>query len=324
MNLETTVDPHTKTQRHEEETVAGKSWFTQWVRHSLGRSFVPLCLCVRYSVPTAVFRMKHLLLALALSTSLYAADKPPTREELAKLGGFEPMPDDPADSNIFIEMQVVSLPETDALSLIEKLNDPAQIEKAYATIQDLLRSKKAKLIAWPTIITQPGQRAVFEQVDEVRYAGEFSKPLLPKVEEEKVPADEKSAPEEILDTKRAATQPKVEVKENDEIATPSAFETRNAGVALEIEPSLDTQTMLIDMKIMQEHDQLTGYDKHIAETQPGNHRVTVEQPRFVTHKTTTNLTLKSGSRILLAQYRDATQADWMELFILKATAKKVR
>jgi hypothetical protein len=34
--------------------------------------------------------------------------------------------------------------------------------------------------------------------------------------------------------------------------------------------------------------------------------------------------MKSGSRILFAQYRDATQADWMELFILKATAKKVR
>ncbi len=34
--------------------------------------------------------------------------------------------------------------------------------------------------------------------------------------------------------------------------------------------------------------------------------------------------MKSGSRILFAHYREATQADWMELWLLKATAKKVR
>ena len=136
-------------------------------------------------------RLFAVLLTASLTLPLFAEDAKPkalkkelTREEIAKLGGFEPAPDAPENipGEVFIDMLVVSIPDSTVISVLEILRDPTKTETGFRKVIDLLESKKARLIAWPSIRTKTGNRAVSENITEVRYAIEFNpndQPLAP-------------------------------------------------------------------------------------------------------------------------------------------------
>lgn len=264
-------------------------------------------------------KIASLLLALA-ALSLHAAEKPadkpvidPPREELEKLGGFKPAPSDPAVFNIHIEMQVVAIQETDALPLIEQMKDPAQIEKANGVIQDMIGKKRATLIGWPMLIAKSGQRAVVENITEIRYATEFSPPqgIAPAVQAPEPALPAGGAPKKDAAAKAAAA--------NNGDVCPTAFETRNVGVTLEIEAVLDADSMEIEIQMAPQHVRLLHFDKLVTETD--GRKIAIEQPRFESSKMNTNMSVQSGQRILLGSFRVTEPADHIELFIFKATAK---
>ncbi len=288
--------------------------------------------------------MKRILffISLVFTPILHADDlllvaNEPTREELQKLEGFESLPPDADDYNIHVEIQVIALPVEDAMPLIESLKDEKRIEKAVMALHEMIAKKKARLVDWPMLVTKSGQRAVVENYNEVRYPAEFAaavgnankKPGPPGI-----PGHEVINPPEPVTTDEAAEtvekpaapaggeeQPKPDVAPATD-ATPTAFDTRNCGVTLEIEPTLDTQTMRLDMQLQATNTTLTGFDKYTVETD--GKKTTVEQPRFHTSKSTTNLTVHSGQSVLLGTYRTAQPESWMELHILKLTAKMVK
>ena len=270
--------------------------------------------------------MKRFIFLVALSfTSILHADdtllvaNEPSREELEKIEGFESMPLEGGDYNIHIEMRIIALPAEDTLPLIELLKDTKRIEKTVATLHEMIAKKKAKLVDWPMLITKDGQRVVVENVDEMRYATDYS-PNTKEVNKEQAPAAEAEKTEEKTAGQDIASKKKANITITEGI--PSAFETRNIGVTLEIEPSLDRKTMQIAMQLAAQHVSLTGFDKHTIDAD--GRRTTVEQPRFHTNKVTTNLTVHSGQPVLLGTYRTATPEGWLELFILKLTAKAVK
>ena len=259
--------------------------------------------------------MKHLILlsALAFAPLLHAAEeaaaKLPTREELEKLGGFDPMPPDPADYNLHLDIQMISLPTEDALPLIEALRDEARIKEAVATLQVMLAKKKATLVGWPMVITKSGTRAVSESIDEIRYPTEFS------FEGPEVAA---LKPEE----KPAAPDAAAPAKKEDTVVAPYAFQTRNVGVTFEVEPVFDPQTKRFEIQLAPQHVSFTGFEKHVVETD--GRKTIVEQPHFYTNKITTGLSVHDGDYVFLGAFRAAEPAGAMELFILHAKAKAVK
>ncbi len=200
-------------------------------------------------------RPLRLLLAFALAVSVsafssQAADKKPaakdakadapakelTREEIAKLGGFEPAPVDPVDAGPVVlnfDVLMVSLPDALAIPLVDMFRQPGQNDAACQKLMQLIEAKKAKVTAWPRMQTKNGNRAVAENIQEIRYATEFEKIDPPAEAKGAAPAPEDpAAPAPPAGPAPApAIPPAVGVM-------PTAFETRNAGATIEMEPTV--------------------------------------------------------------------------------------
>lgn len=283
--------------------------------------------------------MKHLILftALTLAPILYAeekaAPKEPTKEEIEKLEGFEPAPaDDSGIINLQIDLQIIALPTETAMSLIGPLRDPAQIDKTIAKLHEMIAAKKAVLVGWPMVITKSGNRAVTENIDEQRYATEYSPATVPATDNPSTPQADPNKPETKPAAEEAAAPAKKTAAPAKEAAktaplpdgpvTATAFETRNTGVTLEIEPVLGPDGCHIDMQLAPQHTSLVRFEK--ITTIAAGKECTVEQPLFHTNKVTTNITVRDGQSTLLGTFQAGKPEGWMELFILKAAVKKIK
>ena len=259
-----------------------------------------------------------ILLAAMLPLSAFAQvkkEKPklvePTAEELKKLGGFEPAPKDEdfSPKNLQIELMVVSLPDADAAPLLETLRAPEKVDAGYQEVLALIKSKKAKIISAPTVTTKSGNRAVTENITEVRYAIEFNPGEAAGKPVAKDGADAKTPP-----------GPKVPPAQG---VVPTTFETRNAGVTLEIEPVIGPDGKTIDAQLSAQHVQLLGWDSATVK-QDQEIKVSIPQPRFHTNKVTQSFSLVSGQRLLIGSFRAGGEEDRMELFLLKTSVVRAK
>lgn len=210
---------------------------------------------------------------------------------------------EPAPVNIRVEVQIVAIPDELAWSLTNDFAKPEKVEPAYARIQELLKKGGAKLIGWPTVTTHSGNRAVVEAIHEIRYATEYDPPTVsftPSVEMKKETIIEPRADVTLLEM------------------IPTAFETRNVGVTLEVEPTLSADGKTIELNLVPQHVRLKGFNKITIEKPASGGKIVVEQPEFVTKKVTTSFHLRSGQRMLMGVYPTDEPPKHMEFFILKA------
>ena len=214
-----------------------------------------------------------------------------------------------SNTNIFVEMQIVAIPRDIAMPLVRDLMEKEKIEAACLRIQDLLDKKTAKLIGWPMVTTQSGERAVIESIGEFRFASEY----LPGV------IDFYSSNEKGVVTKLPAN-----IEHTQFNGTPSAFETRNTGVTLEVVPTLSVDESTVTMLIVPQHIVLKGLTKSTVEKEKTHEKIVVEQPQFATMKVYTKLVLKAGGRILIGVYPATEYPDHLELFILHVEVRKVQ
>ena len=162
-----------------------------------------------------------------------------------------PGPEAPAPSiNIRIEMQVVARPVEAAIPLAADLMYKEKIEGASVKIQDLLAKGVAKLIGWPIITTRSGQMATVQAVEEYRYATQYDPPTVSYT-----PAADVTEATKIV--------PRADITHLDGI--PTAFQTQNLGLTLEVEPVLSPDGRKIALSLTPRHVRL-------KETQEGHHR----------------------------------------------------
>ncbi len=256
-------------------------------------------------------------LALLISAQAPAADAPAkgkpkrelTREEIAKLGGFEPAADAESDvpMNVQIEMVVVAVPKEDVLSLSEGLKNPDTVDATYREVTGMIKGKKAKLLGVPNVSTKSGNRCAIELIKEVRYATEFN-----PIDGGKGPAPQPAAKEDGP-VKRLPHEapPAIGV-------TPTAFETRNIGITLEVEPILHPGNKVVDLQYAGQHVELIGWDSVEVE-ENGKVIQRTPQPRFHANKVTANVSLPVGKRALAGVFDSAFDPEMMELFILRTT-----
>jgi len=152
------------------------------------------------------------LLAFTLRAQTPAPAPATPSDPFVKKPGDAAAKEKPDWRSCFFVLEVYALDKNDARSVIESDGGNAA---RYQRVAELAKAGKARLDTLTALASKNGQRAVIQGIDEVRYPTEFSPP-----------SDDKS------------------------IAGPSAWETRNAGDTLELEPVIMADGRTCDVNLM--------------------------------------------------------------------------
>jgi len=179
------------------------------------------------------------------------------------------------------------------------------------TFQVVLRAldqkKGVDLLSAPRVTTKSGQRAVIEIVQEFRYPTEFDPPQIPQ----NFGGGGSSG---VGGSSTIAVFPVTPT-------TPTAFETRNTGVTLEVEPTVGADNYTIDLNLVPQVVEFEGfinYGSPISTINPASLGIgavttaitngptsvvltpnVINQPIFSTRKVTTSVTVWDGQTVVL-------------------------
>jgi len=224
----------------------------------------------------------------------------------------EPAPKEAANTqwNVRVEVLMVAMPEEKFLTLLPDLQNEAKIEKIVPELLEAVKRKEMILRGDPMILASNGQRVVSETIKEKRYPTDFTPPQ-----------------ESQTGTSATDKPPAAEVNQ----PWPSAFETRNTGVTLEVEAVVRNDGDWIDLNIVPQDVELLGFDSYSAAAKKNggplkdeDPKFNVDQPLFFTMKTTTSLSLRNGQYVLLDNHKMARPEGYVEIFIVHAVAKPVK
>lgn len=182
--------------------------------------------------------------------------------------------------NVSVAYEAFSLPVAKAGEIQRKGMSDSELYKELVTT--------GKLERMLVLRGKPGQRAVLENVTEYRFATEFTPAQAGDAVEHPKAADDGAKKEDF-----ATAANKAKVHRQGTPVTPTAFETRNVGDSLEVEPVLSPDAKIVDLNVSITHTALVGRDKW------GQGISEVEQPQFETQKAVTNASLTIGSPFLI-------------------------
>jgi hypothetical protein len=198
------------------------------------------------------------------------------------------------------EMLVVQVPQALGIELRPQLRDEQTVSKAVTQLYSLIAEGRATLVGAPIAWSRSGERVVAETIEEVRYACEFIPPQVPSWFGYKPGGTFEERLSNILY----------------QIDVPTAFETRNTGVSLELEANLASDGRSIVMAMVPQHVIYEG-ERPTLTLPPADRLGPYAQPKFRSFKTTANLTLTSGVWTLVS-VNILPEKTW-ELCLLRTT-----
>ncbi len=198
---------------------------------------------------------------------------------------------------VTIECQMIILHQRAMLALLPDLYDESKIDAASAQLDSMIAKGEAELAANLFLRTPGGQNAVAETVEAIRYPTEYSTPNLP----EKLPEEN---PLEVL---RAWPMSGI---------TPTAFETRNTGATLEVEPFVNDDGSWILVKAVLQHIRFLRWEGYEAGVLATGEHLKIQQPIFFTAKDQFSISLRNGQRALVGIHKLPDKPDMFELFLL--------
>jgi general secretion pathway protein D len=160
-------------------------------------------------------------------------------------------------------------------------------------MRGLSQKKGADLMTAPSVTAKSGQKATIEIIREFIYPTEYEPPELPNS------VGQTSGNSIVGGGSSGGSFPVTP-------ATPTAFETRNTGVTLEIEPTIGENDFVIDLRFVPEIVEFEGFINYGSPIQTagsdalGNSTVTVvtenriEMPVFSVRRVNTALTIYDG------------------------------
>ena len=196
---------------------------------------------------------------------------------------------------------MVAMPQEKALALLPDLRSPERIEAAVTEIFTAIEHKEAVLMGYPIVCTTSGQRSTSEAVLEKRYPTEFSPPQIAGT---------------FASGSTAAS--------GEEHVLPTAFESRNCGATLEVEPVVRPGGDWIDLNLVPQRVALMGFDGYEYGQPLTGKILKIEQPQFFTTKIITSTLIRNGQRTLLGVHKLLQPENHIEFFILQAVATPVR
>ena len=190
---------------------------------------------------------------------------------LALLAGAWPAAADNRPKNIRVCVQFIEMPHPALTQLLaaKEVTGPALHDQAMALVKD----GQARLLESCLVICRSGQKATVETIREVIYPAEYEPPQIPcSIHLPPIPR-----------------QPSPRLHHT----TPTAFETRNAGVTFEIEPTLGSDAHIINLRLAPEVVAQTGVETSM-EYRDDWGDASLRMPVFETWKTNTGVTLVAG------------------------------
>src|SRR5438105_7182856 len=178
-----------------------------------------------------------------------------------------------------------------------------------AVIRGLNQKKGIDLLSAPSVTTKSGQRAVIEIVREFRYPTQFQPPQIPQTVGSFTGQPAQGTT--LITLGNSATTPVTPT-------TPTAFETRNTGVTLEVEPVVGPDGVTIDLNLVPQVVEFEGFINYgspilspstsILNTLTGGIVTSppsvltanvINQPIFSARKVTTSVSVYDGSTVVL-------------------------
>ncbi len=165
-------------------------------------------------------------------------------------------------------------------------------------IRALNQKKGVDLLSAPRVTTKSGQRAVIEIVREFRYPTQFDPPKLPSGSGSRV---------EFGTSLTGASTGAFPVTPT----TPIAFETRNTGVTLEVEPVVGPDGVTIDLNLVPQVVEFEGFINYGSPIQSVSTNALgiassfvltpniINQPIFSARKVTTSVSVWDGQTVVL-------------------------
>jgi general secretion pathway protein D len=173
-------------------------------------------------------------------------------------------------------------------------------------IRALNQAKGVDLLSAPRVTTKSGQRAVIEIIREFRYPTEFNPPQIPQ-----------NVGGGTAGTNALTGGSSVQVYPVTP-TTPTAFETRNTGVTLEVEPTVGPDGYTIDLNLVPQVVEFEGFINYGSPIQTINPAAlsptaaltgasssvtltdnVINQPIFSTRKVTTSVSVWDGQTVVL-------------------------
>ncbi|HEV7401311.1 MAG TPA: hypothetical protein VGO11_00210 [Chthoniobacteraceae bacterium] len=211
-----------------------------------------------------------------------------------------------ARPNVVIELHCLSLPQALAVPLVRRLRsgDVAEQSKVMAELEQMVLAGKVTLQGWLIATTHDGEKATAEDNEELRFATEFT-PTQADV---------------YLADKDGDISPQPDKVKVDSVPTATAFDVRNTGVTLEVEPRIAADKKSLEINLIAQHCRLKSVDRMIVEreftTEKKSQKTIVEQPRFTNFKVNSYFSMKSGEHRLVGIFRGPEGEKTLELFIL--------
>jgi general secretion pathway protein D len=167
-------------------------------------------------------------------------------------------------------------------------------------IRALNQKKGVDLLSAPRVTTKSGQRAVIEIVREFRYPTQFQPPQIPQTFNSRDTISLTGGTSNASSSSFPVTP-----------TTPTAFETRNTGVTLEVEPVVGPDGITIDLNLVPQVVEFEGFINYGSPIQttstdalglPHVEILTpnvINQPIFSSRKVTTSVSVWDGQTVVL-------------------------
>lgn len=177
-----------------------------------------------------------------------------------------------------IQVEFIEVPQETMTALLADPQQSANGTGLRVRLQELLKTGDAKMLETQMVTARSGQKASSESVHEFIYPTEYEPPA---------PPPRKEGEQDAAATFQ--THP----------AVPTAFETRNVGSSLEVEPVIDESGKVIDLRFVPELVYHTGNEVW-QEVTEGKDSYRVQMPNFYTIRINTSVTLIAGEPFLVA------------------------
>lgn len=148
-------------------------------------------------------------------------------------------------------------------------------------VAELVKRGEAEVIETALVIARSGNRAKVESIQEFIYPTEYDPPVS-------VDSGTKENPSEPRTLRNETGLP-----------TPTAFETRNVGTTLEVDPTIGADNQTVDLNLAPELVYAAGYT-HWGEYASASGKMEAKMPAFYTVKVTTQVAQIAGEYGLIA------------------------
>lgn len=213
-----------------------------------------------------------------LALSSIASSQKPAVDPFAEPADGE-IPQAPAVVQVQVEFVEMS---HEALTKLLFLAKPASSDATQLReqVQDMVAKNEAKVLETQLVVTSSGRKGTAESIQEFIYPTEFETPSL--------------------DANKKTDLPNLGGSFPFNPATPTAFETRNVGSTLEVEPTISEDRGIIDVRVLPELIWHTGNRTwHEGKDQAGN-PYKIQMPNFNTLRFNSNVTCVNGQYTLAA------------------------